>query len=51
MESVEDIDAVEVDYTDNPQEGVDAQKAQEVADKFADFQSAEEEKEAGSKKK
>jgi recombination protein RecT len=37
MESVEDIDAVEVDYVDNPHGDVDAQKAQNVADKFADF--------------
>ena len=37
MESIEDIDAAEVDYTDNPQNGVDAKKAQAVNAKFKDF--------------
>jgi recombination protein RecT len=37
MESIEDIDAVEVDYIDNPQNGVDEKKAAETAAKFADF--------------
>jgi hypothetical protein len=37
MESIEDIDAVEVDYVDNPQNGVDEKKAAETAAKFADF--------------
>jgi recombination protein RecT len=39
MESIEDIDAVEVDYIDNPQNGVDEQKAADVAKKFEDFES------------
>ena len=42
MESVEEIDAAEVEYVDNPLHEVDAQKAQEVAAKFNDFDSAEE---------
>ncbi len=42
MESVEDIDAAEVDYMDNPQEVIDEQKAQEIANKFADFDDAQE---------
>ena len=42
MESVEDIDAVEVDYVDNPQEGIDEEKAKKVAEVFNDFDSAEE---------
>lgn len=37
MESIEDIDAVEVSYEDNPQNEVNAQKAEEVAAKFANF--------------
>ena len=44
MESVEDIDAVEVDYSDNPQGGVDEQKAADVAAKFNDFDAPEEKK-------
>ena len=36
IESVEDIDAVEVDYVDNKQT-VDDEKAKAVAEKFADF--------------
>lgn len=42
MESIEDIDAVEVDYIDNPQNGVDEAKAKEVADKFSAFTQGEE---------
>ena len=42
IESVDDIDAVEVDYVDNPQGDIDAQKAKDVARKFADFSPAEE---------
>ena len=38
MESIEDIDAVEVDYVDNPQNGVDEKKAADVAKKFEDFE-------------
>lgn len=45
MESIDEIDAVEVDYDDNPDKGVDEQKAQEIADKFADFNEPEEVKE------
>jgi recombination protein RecT len=37
MESVDDIDAVEVDYADNPQNGVDEEKAKKVAEAFNDF--------------
>lgn len=39
MESIEDIDAVEVDYADNPQNdnGVDEEKAKKTASKFEDF--------------
>lgn len=37
MESFDEIDEVEVEYVDNPQNGVDESKAQAVADKFADF--------------
>lgn len=38
MENIEEIDAVEVSYVDNPNGNViDEQKAQEVAQKFADF--------------
>lgn len=43
MESVEEIDEAEVEYVDNPQNGVSEEKAQEVADKFADFKTNEEE--------
>ena len=42
MESIQDIDAVEVDYADNPQGEVDAQKAADVAKKFENFTDAEE---------
>ena len=41
MESVEEIDEAEVEYVDNPQNGVDEEKAQEVANKFADFNADE----------
>ena len=42
MESVEDIDAVDVEYIDNPQtQEVDETKAKEIANKFSDFGSAE----------
>lgn len=42
MESVEDIDAVDVEYIDNPQtQEVDETKAKEIANKFSDFDSAE----------
>lgn len=37
MNSIEDIDTVEVDYVDNDQNTVDEQKLKSVADKFADF--------------
>lgn len=43
MESVDEIDDAEVEYIDNPQQGVDEEKAQAVADKFADFQNNENE--------
>lgn len=43
MESVEEIDEAEVEYVDNPQNGVNEEKAQEVADKFADFETNEKE--------
>ena len=42
MESIEYIDAVEVDYVDNPQNGVDEKKAADVAKAFEDFDGAEE---------
>ena len=39
IESVEDIDAVEVEYVDNPQSDVvDKEKAKAVAEKFNDFE-------------
>ena len=42
MESVEDIDAADVEYIDNPQtQAVDETKAKEIANKFSDFGSAE----------
>ena len=41
MESVEEIDEAEVEYVDNPQNGVDEEKAQELATKFADFNADE----------
>ena len=45
MESVEDIDAVEVDYADNPQSNVvNEEKAKKVAQAFEDFESDTEEK-------
>jgi recombinational DNA repair protein RecT len=47
MESIEDIDAVEVDYIDNPQNGVDEQKAADVAKKFEDFESDTKDKKEG----
>ena len=38
MDSIDDIDAVEVDYVDNPQgDAVDPEKAQAVAKAFEDF--------------
>jgi len=37
IESVEDIDSVEVDYADNPQGEVDPEKAKKVAEAFSDF--------------
>lgn len=43
MESVDEIDDAEVEYIDNPQQGIDEEKAQAVADKFADFQNNEKE--------
>lgn len=45
MESIEDIDAVEVDYVDNPQGEVDPEKAKKVADAFKDFDATNENKE------
>ena len=47
MESVEDIDAVEVDYVDNPKNAADEEKVAEVAEKFQDFGDSEEVKEEG----
>ena len=44
IESVDDIDDTEVEYVDNPQRGIDEQKAQEVADKFKDFPKGDEQK-------
>ena len=42
MESVDDIDAADVEYIDNPQtQEVDETKAKEIANKFSDFGSAE----------
>lgn len=41
MDNIEDIDATEVDYVDNPEGSVDEAKAQAVADKFADFNKEE----------
>lgn len=43
MESVDEIDEADVEYVDNPQEGIDEEKAREVAGKFADFQNNENE--------
>lgn len=43
MESVDEIDEAEVEYVDNPQQGVDEEKAQAVAAKFADFPNNENE--------
>lgn len=37
MESFDDIDAVEVDYADNPDEPIDEKKVKDVAEKFKDF--------------
>lgn len=37
IQSVEEIDAAEVEYLDNPNNGVDAAKAKAVADKFETF--------------
>lgn len=37
MESVDEIDAAEVEYVDNENEVVDEEKAKKVADKFKDF--------------
>lgn len=37
IREVEDIDAMEVAYVDNPQGDVDEEKAKEVAEKFKDF--------------
>ena len=37
MNTLDEIDTVEVDYVDNPKDEIDAQKAQEVANKFKDF--------------
>ena len=45
MESIDDIDAVEVDYVDNPETEIDTKKAEEVANKFADFEEVENGKE------
>jgi len=38
LENINDIDDAEIEYVDNPNGNVDEQKAQEVADKFADFE-------------
>lgn len=38
------VDAFDAEYVDNPEEVVDEQKAQEVADKFADFDAPENKK-------
>jgi hypothetical protein len=37
IENVEDIDAVEVEYVDNPQVAIDEEKAKKVAKAFEDF--------------
>lgn len=37
------VDAFDAEYVDNPQNGVDEEKAQEVAEKFSDFQNNEKE--------
>lgn len=36
------VDAFDAEYVDNPQNGVDEEKAEEVANKFADFETNEE---------
>jgi recombination protein RecT len=38
------VDAFDAEYVDNPEEVIDEQKAQEVADKFADFDAPENKK-------
>lgn len=38
MDNIEDLDDADVEYVDNPQNAINEAKAQEVADKFADFQ-------------
>jgi len=42
ISNVDEIDDAEVEYIDNPTTGVDEEKAQEVANKFADFETAQE---------
>lgn len=37
MENIEEIDAVEVDYDDNPNNDIDEEKAKKVAEQFKDF--------------
>lgn len=41
------VDAFDAEYVDNPEENVDAQKAADVAKKFANFDNAEEAREEG----
>ena len=38
MENIDDIDTVEVEYVDNPQNDVDKEKAKKVAETFKDFE-------------
>lgn len=37
IESIEEIDESEVEYVDNPEQGIDEKKAEKVAEKFKDF--------------
>lgn len=41
IENIEEIDEADVEYVDNPNNGVDEEKAQKVAEKFADFNKEE----------
>lgn len=44
MESIEDIDAVEVDYVDSPEGMIDEKKAEDVAKIFKDFENKDNKK-------
>ena len=44
IQQVEDIDAMEVDYVDNPQGEADEKKAKQLAEKFKDFETPQTEK-------